>query len=130
MLSVSLTQKVSPFQSLGVNPLGGPTAPDVLAKMEAQLLALYSTFLNTTDDDARAIDGNGGADGADAKALAAAAYRHPITKKFAVVLYVEPVFEEMCKPSHNRRWPILRLSDSLVSGQGTPTCAGHRPRSA
>ena len=65
----------------------------------------------------------------DAKALAAAAYRHPITKKFAAVLYVEPVLETMRKPSHNRRWPTPRLSDSLVPGQGTPTCAGHRPRS-
>ena len=118
--------------SLGVNPLGGPTAPDVLAKMEAQLLALYNNFLNATDADARAIDGNSGADGADAKALAAAAYRHPISKKFAVVLYVEPVFEEMCKPSHNRRraHSASQRQSCVLSGQGTPTCAGHRPRSA
>jgi len=118
--------------SLGVNPLGGPTAPDVLAKMEAQLLALYNNFLNATDADARAIDGNGGADGADAKALAAAAYRHPITKKFAVVLYVEPVFEEMCKPSHNRRrahsasqpQSCVRTGDSYV--RRTPASIGHK----
>ena len=72
--------------------------------MGAQLRSLCNKFLNTTDADARAIDGNGGADGADAKALAAAAYRHPITKKFAVVLYVEPVFEEMWD-SYVRRTP-------------------------
>ena len=118
--------------SLGVNPLGGPTAPDVLAKMEAQLLALYNNFLNATDADARAIDGNSGADGADAKALAAAAYRHPISKKFAVVLYVEPVFEEMCKPSHNRRrahsasqpQSCVRTGDSYV--RRTPASIGVR----
>jgi hypothetical protein len=81
--------------SVGVNPLGGPSAPGVLAKMEAQLRVLWNAMLNSTDEAAATIDGNGGEDGADGDALAAAAYRHPVTKKPAVVLYVEPVFEVM-----------------------------------
>ena len=94
---------------IGVNPLGGPSAPGIMAKMEAQLLSVYNTFLNTTDAAAAAIDGNGGAGGANAAALAAAAWRHPISKKPAVVLYVEPIFEQM--------W------DDYV--KKTPTSIGH-----
>lgn len=63
--------------------------------MEAQLQIVYDELLNSTSTDVAAIDGNGGADGADKAALAAAFYRHPATKKPAVVLYVEPIFESM-----------------------------------
>ncbi len=96
--------------AVGVNPLGGPSAPGVLEKMEAQLQTVYDAFLNSTSAEAAAIDGNGGADGADEAALAAAFYRHPVTKKPAIVLYVEPNFEPM--------W------DSYV--QGNPHSIGHR----
>jgi hypothetical protein len=81
--------------AVGVNPLGGPSAPGVLQKMEAQLQTVYDALLNSTGAEAAAIDGNGGADGADEAALAAAFYRHPVTKKPAIVLYVEPNFEAM-----------------------------------
>jgi len=113
--------------SLGVNPLGGPSAPGVLAKMEAQLLSVFNTFINTTDAAAAAIDGNGGADGANAAALAAAAWRHPITKKPAVVLYVEPIFVRTQQSTPNR--PLIdsslrnipRIDTSLtLSTQASP----------
>ena len=110
--------------------LGALFTPKALQKTTQKVS--ISVFLNATDADARAIDGNSGADGADAKALAAAAYRHPISKKFAVVLYVEPVFEEMCKPSHNRRrahsasqrQSCVRTGDSYV--RRTPASIGVR----
>eukprot|EP01047_Picozoa_sp_COSAG01_P037791 COSAG01_NODE_3027_length_6704_cov_2.846026_1_plen_88_part_00 len=56
---------------------------------------MWNTFLNSTDAEVATIDGNDGADAIDAAALASAAYRHPISKKPAIVLYVEPIFEQM-----------------------------------
>ena len=56
---------------------------------------MCSTFLNSTDDKAAQINGNNGTDKASAKALAAAAYRHPVSHKPAIVLYAEPKFEAM-----------------------------------
>ena len=81
--------------SVGVNPLGSPTDPATLPKMEAQLQYVFDTFFNTTDAAVRAIDGNNGTDAASAAELAAAAYRDPTDGKPLVVLYVEQVFEPL-----------------------------------
>ena len=48
---------------------------------------------NSTDADAYAIDGNSGPAAASGTALAGAGYRHPVSGKPLVVLYVEPSFE-------------------------------------
>ena len=80
---------------VGVNPCGPYFLPAALTCMERELQLAFDTFLNTTDAAARAIDGNGGADGADAAALAAAAYRHPVSLLPLVVLYVEGCFQPL-----------------------------------
>ena len=63
---------------MGVNPLGPPTDPATLLKMEAQLLDVYRWFLNASDTDAAAIDGNDGPDAVGGQGLADAAYRYRI----------------------------------------------------
>ena len=80
--------------SVGVNPLGPATDPATLSKMDNQLQDVWDMFMNTTDAAAAAIDGNADAKtGANAAALAGAAYKHPITGKPLIILYVEPSFE-------------------------------------
>lgn len=79
--------------SVGVNPLGSPTDPATPGKMDAQLLDVWNMFYNSTDADAYAIDGNSGPAAANGAALAGAGYRHPVSGKLLVVLYVEPSFE-------------------------------------
>jgi hypothetical protein len=88
--------------SVGVNPLGSPTDPATLHKMDAQLLTIWGDFLNATDAEAATIDGNSGGGGGGGGSspctgaeLAAAAFRHPTTRKPVVVLYVEPSFEPL-----------------------------------
>lgn len=67
--------------SVGVNPLGSPTDPAVLGKMESQLMSVWQNFLNVTTNTLKYP-------GANAAALAAAAYRHPVSGKPVVVLSV------------------------------------------
>ena len=85
--------KMHVAQMVGVNPLGSPTDPATLGKMDAQLLDVWNMFYNSTDADAYAIDGNSGPAAASGAALAGAGYRHPVSGKPLVVLYVEPSFE-------------------------------------
>ena len=79
--------------SVGVNPLGSPSDPSTLGKMDSQLDDVWNMFLNSTDDKVFSIDGNHGNDAANAKALSKAAFRHPVSGKPLLILYVEPSFE-------------------------------------
>eukprot|EP00039_Didymoeca_costata_P033454 m.42417 g.42417 ORF g.42417 m.42417 type:complete len:741 (-) comp9880_c0_seq2:143-2365(-) len=75
--------------SFGVNPLGSYDDPAVLPKMEEQFQQYYNMFINTSSNGG-GVPGYGGGE-----ALADAAFRHPVTNKPVVVLYVEPQFEQI-----------------------------------
>ena len=80
---------------IGVNPCGPWNLPAALPCMEGQLKLLFDRFLNASDAAAKAMNGNGEPNGANATTLAKAAYRHPISGKPLVILYVEGCFQPM-----------------------------------
>ena len=78
---------------IGVNPCGPWNHPAALVCMEGQLTLLFNRYLNATDAAVKAMNGNGEANGANATMLAKAAYRHPVSGKPLVILYVEGCFQ-------------------------------------
>mmetsp|Transcript_25406 Transcript_25406/g.72350 ORF Transcript_25406/g.72350 Transcript_25406/m.72350 type:complete len:740 (-) Transcript_25406:329-2548(-) len=80
--------------AVGVNPLGPFSDPATLPVMEVQLQQVWSMFLNASDQEVHAFDGNEGPTQIGAAELAAAAYRGPSGKPL-VVLYVEQGFEPL-----------------------------------